>query len=50
MARFNARPRAERDAILGPGLMPAGRRATSGRFTPPGTPSRPSGKRRKRRR
>ena len=49
MARFNSRPRAERDAILGQGLMPAGRRAASGRFTPPGTPSRSSGKRRKRR-
>jgi hypothetical protein len=50
MARFNSRTRAERDAILGQGLMPAGRRATSGRFTPPGTLSRSSGKRRKRRR
>jgi len=50
MERFNSRPRAERDAILGPGLMPAGRRATSGRFTPPGTPPRSSGKHRKRRR
>jgi hypothetical protein len=49
MERFNSRPRAERDAILGPGLMPAGRGTTSGRFTPPGTPSRSSGKRRKRR-
>lgn len=49
MDRFNSRPRAERDAILGPGLMPGGPRAASGRFTPPGTPSRPSGKRRKRR-
>jgi hypothetical protein len=49
MERFNSRPRAERDAILGPGLMPTGRRTTSGRFTPPGTPSRSSGKRRKRR-
>jgi hypothetical protein len=48
MARFNSRPRAERDAILGQGLMPAGRRAATGRFTPPGTPSRSSGKRRKR--
>jgi hypothetical protein len=48
MDRFNSRPRAERDAILGPGVMPAGRRAATGRFTPPGTPSRPSGKRRKR--
>lgn len=46
--RFNARPRAERDAVLGGGLRP-GPRAT-GRFTPPGTPPRrPSGKRRKRR-
>jgi hypothetical protein len=50
MARFNSRPRAERDAILGQGVMPAGRQATSGRFTPPGTPSRSSGKRRKRKR
>ena len=49
MQRFNSRPRAERDAILGQGVMPAGRRVASGRFTPPGTPSRPSGKRRKRR-
>jgi hypothetical protein len=49
MDRFNSRPRAERDAILGQGIMPAGRRVTSGRFTPPGTPSRSSGKRRKRR-
>jgi hypothetical protein len=49
MDRFNARPRAERDAILGRSVIPAGRRVTSGRFTPPGTPSRPSGKRRKRR-
>jgi hypothetical protein len=50
MDRFNSRPRAERDAILGRGVMPAGRRATSGRFTPPGTPSRPSSKRRKHKR
>jgi hypothetical protein len=49
MERFNSRPRAERDAILGRGLMPGRPRATSGRFTPPGTPSRSSGKRRKRR-
>jgi hypothetical protein len=48
MGRFNSRPRAERDTILGRGVMPAGRRAASGRFTPPGTPSRSSGKRRKR--
>ena len=49
MDRFNTRPRAERDAILGQGVMPTGRRVTSGRFTPRGTPSRPSDKRRKRR-
>jgi len=50
MDRFNARPRAERDAILGGGLMPTGGRVASGRFTPPGTPPRSSTKRRKRRR
>lgn len=50
MERFDSRPRAERDAILGQGVMSGGRRATSGRFAPPGTPSRSSGKRRKRRR
>lgn len=51
MARFNARPRAERDAILGEGVKPGSRQAPTGRFTPPGTPPRPSsGKRRKRRR
>jgi hypothetical protein len=51
MARFNARPRAERDAILGGGLKSGSRRSATGRFTPPGTPPRPaSGKRRKRRR
>ena len=51
MARFNARPRAERDAILGDGVKPGSRRAQTGRFTPPGTPPGPgSGKRRKRRR
>jgi hypothetical protein len=49
MGRFNPRPRAERDTILRRGVMPAGRGVTSGRVTPPGTPSRPSGKRRKRR-
>jgi hypothetical protein len=49
MADFNARPRSERDAILGPGL-PA-RPLATGRFTPPGTrPRAPSAKRRKRRR
>ena len=50
MNRFNSRPRGERDTILGRGVMPAGPRVTSGRFTPPGTPSRSSGKRRKRKR
>jgi hypothetical protein len=49
MDRFNARPRAERDAVFGRGVVPTGRRAATGRFTPPGTPSRSSGKRRKRR-
>jgi hypothetical protein len=50
MARFNARPRAERDAILGEGLKSGNRPQASGRFTPPGTRPRPSsGKRRKRR-
>ena len=49
MGRFNSRPRSERDAILGRGVMSGGRRVATGRFTPPGTPSRPSGKRRKRR-
>jgi hypothetical protein len=49
IADFNARPMAERDAILGPGLPP--RPAATGRFTPPGTrPRAPSAKRRKRRR
>lgn len=48
LTRFNARPRAERDAILGPGPSP---RQPRGRFTPPGTPPRPTPtKRRKRRR
>jgi hypothetical protein len=46
MADFNARPIAERDAILSPGLPP--RPAATGRFTPPGTrPRAPSAKRRK---
>ena len=49
MADFNARPIAQRDAILGPGLPP--RPAATGRFTPPGTrPRAPSAKRHKRRR
>jgi hypothetical protein len=34
MANFNARPIAERDAILGPGLPP--RPAATGKFSPPG--------------
>lgn len=48
ISRFNARPRAERDALLGQHLSP---RQPRGRFTPRGTPPRPSSaKRRKRRR
>ncbi|MGH3732156.1 MAG: hypothetical protein ACRDVC_02065, partial [Acidimicrobiales bacterium] len=48
IADFNARPLAERDAILGPRLQTP---RTSGRFTPPGTrPRAPSPKRRKRKR
>jgi len=51
IARFNARPRAERDAILGEGLKSGNRRAATGRFTLPGTkPRLCSGKRHKRRR
>ena len=49
MDRFNARPRAERDAVLGRGVIHSGGRAATGRFTPPGTPPRSPGKRRKRR-
>jgi len=49
IADFNARPIAERDAILGPGLPQ--RPIATGRFTPPGTrPRASSAKRRKRRR
>jgi len=49
IADFNARPIAQRDAILGPGLP--SRPLATGRFTPPGTrPKAPSAKRRKRRR
>ena len=49
IADFNARPIADRDAILGPSLPP--RPHATGRFTPPGTrPKAPSPKRRKRRR
>lgn len=48
IADFNARPLAERDAILGPSLA---RPVASGRFTPPGTkPKATSPKRRKRKR
>jgi hypothetical protein len=47
ITNFNARPLAERDAVLGRGLP---KPAASGRFTPPGTrPKAPSAKRRKRR-
>jgi hypothetical protein len=49
MGRFNARPRAERDAVLGRGVIHSGGRAATGRTTPPGTPPRSPGKRRKRR-
>ncbi len=48
MADFNARPLAERDAVFGRGPAVLPRPKATGRFTPPGTPSRPSGKRRKR--
>lgn len=47
IARFNARPRAERDAVLGSNLSP---RQPRGRFTPKGTPPRPSSAKRKKRR
>lgn len=51
MARFNARPRSERDAILGGWGTSERRPAATGRFTPPGTRPKPSSaKRRKRRR
>jgi hypothetical protein len=53
MAKFNARPRAEREALMGrePQVLPRPR--VTGRFTPPGTKPRPkqsSAKRRKGRR
>ncbi len=48
IARFNARPRAEREAVLGPTL--SSRQPTGGRVTAPATPPRSSAKRRKRRR
>lgn len=47
IARFNARPRVERDDVIGPKLSPLKSR---GRFTPPGTPPRPSSAKRKKRR
>jgi hypothetical protein len=50
MARFNARPRAERDAVLGGGVKSGDRRAPTGRFTPRGTPPRPSSRKRPKRR
>jgi hypothetical protein len=51
MADFNARPRAEREAILGRGPDPSPRSPSTGRVTAPGTrPKSSSAKRRKRRR
>ncbi|MBV9659781.1 MAG: hypothetical protein JO337_01340 [Acidimicrobiales bacterium] len=50
MARFNARPRGERDAILGGGLKSGNRRTPTGRFTPPGTSPQPSSRKRPTRR
>ncbi|HVA04180.1 MAG TPA: hypothetical protein VMU64_10570 [Acidimicrobiales bacterium] len=50
MAEFNARPRAEREAILGRGRGHTPRPASTGRITAPGTrPKTASAKRRKRR-
>ncbi len=50
MADFNARPRAEREAILGRGPGRRPRLPSTGRITAPGTrPKTPSAKRRKRR-
>ncbi len=50
MADFNARPRAEREAILGRGPGQRPRPPSTGRITAPGTrPKTPSAKRRKRR-
>ena len=46
MARFNARPGSERDAILRGGLESGRSRPRPGRFTPPGTPPRPSSRKR----
>jgi len=53
MANFNARPRAEREAVLGRGPQVLPRPQTTGRVTPPGTKPRPkpsSAKRRKHKR
>jgi hypothetical protein len=52
MANFNARPRAERDAVLGRGPTVLPRPKPTGRVTPPGTRPRPkaSAKRRKHKR
>jgi hypothetical protein len=51
MADFNARPRTEREAILGRGSGHPPRAASTGRITATGTrPKTPSAKRRKRRR
>jgi hypothetical protein len=51
MAEFNARPRAEREAILGRGPGHTPRPASTGRITAAGTrPKTASAKRRKRRR
>jgi hypothetical protein len=48
ITRFNARPRAEREAVLGRSLV--ARQPAGGRVTPRGTQPRASAKRRKRRR
>jgi hypothetical protein len=45
--RFNERPRAERDAVLGGRPERAGRRRAAGRITPPGTPPRPASRKRR---
>lgn len=51
MAAFNARPRAEREALFGPVPQAGAVPTPTGRYTPPGTPSRPRpAARRKRRR
>jgi len=49
ITEFNARPRSERDAILGKNLAPR-QPARGGRITPPGTPPRPPSTKRRRRR